>query len=173
MASSSSKSSSTKGDVLEGGGVSLNVTWILRWTDGAMFDKSKVECYNCHKNRHFARECRAPRNQDYKNKKSSRRSVHVEMTTSKALVSCDGLGGYDWSDQAEEGPNYALMAYLSSSSDSEMSLLLASVEDCKAISSSDRALYDCNYYLKTVSHCFKGWLNTVVEQCSKGESSKL
>ncbi|GJU50062.1 hypothetical protein Tco_1219617 [Tanacetum coccineum] len=35
------------------------------------------------------------------------------------LVSCDGLGGYDWSDQAEEGPNYALIAYSSSSSDSE------------------------------------------------------
>ncbi|GKE11517.1 hypothetical protein Tco_1415068, partial [Tanacetum coccineum] len=34
-------------------------------------------------------------------------------------VSCDGLGGYDWSDQAEEGPNYALMAFLSLSSDSE------------------------------------------------------
>ncbi|GKG16371.1 hypothetical protein Tco_0358694, partial [Tanacetum coccineum] len=33
------------------------------------------------------------------------------------LVSCDGLGGYDWSDQAEEGPNYALMAYSSSNSD--------------------------------------------------------
>ncbi|GJV87859.1 hypothetical protein Tco_1531797 [Tanacetum coccineum] len=33
-----------------------------------------------------------------------------------SLVSCDGLGGYDWSDQAEEGrgPNYALMAYSSS-----------------------------------------------------------
>ncbi|GKC63725.1 hypothetical protein Tco_1096323, partial [Tanacetum coccineum] len=31
------------------------------------------------------------------------------------LVSC----GYDWSDQAEEGPNYALMAFLSSSPDSE------------------------------------------------------
>nr|GEY51961.1 hypothetical protein [Tanacetum cinerariifolium] len=28
------------------------------------------------------------------------------------LVSSDGLGGYDWSDQAEEGPtNFALMAY--------------------------------------------------------------
>ncbi|GKG45757.1 hypothetical protein Tco_0498203, partial [Tanacetum coccineum] len=29
------------------------------------------------------------------------------------------LGGYDWSDQAEEGSNYALMAYSSLSSDSK------------------------------------------------------
>ncbi|GJV73261.1 proline-rich receptor-like protein kinase PERK9 [Tanacetum coccineum] len=66
------------------------------------FDKSKVECYNCHKKRYFARECRAPRNQDNKNKEISRRSVHVEISTSTTLVSCDGLGGYDWSDQAKE-----------------------------------------------------------------------
>ncbi|GKC12119.1 ribonuclease H-like domain-containing protein [Tanacetum coccineum] len=83
------------------------------------FNKSKVECYNCHKRGHFAREYRAPTNQDNNNKESSRRSVHMETSTSIALVSCDGLGGYDWSDQAEEGPNYALMAYSSSSSDSE------------------------------------------------------
>ncbi|GKC31912.1 hypothetical protein Tco_1039206 [Tanacetum coccineum] len=38
-----------------------------------------------------------------------------------ALNLSDGLGGYDWSDQAEEGPNYALMAYSFSSSDSEVS----------------------------------------------------
>ncbi|GJT13749.1 hypothetical protein Tco_0860791, partial [Tanacetum coccineum] len=31
----------------------------------------------------------------------------------KSLVSFDGLGGYEWSDQAEEGPNYALMAFSS------------------------------------------------------------
>ncbi|GJT96186.1 ribonuclease H-like domain-containing protein [Tanacetum coccineum] len=85
------------------------------------FDKSKVECYNCHKRGNFTRECRALRNQDNKNKKSSRRSVPVETSTSKDLVSCDGLVGYDWSDQAEKGPNYALMAYSSSSSDLEVS----------------------------------------------------
>ncbi|GJT08800.1 putative ribonuclease H-like domain-containing protein [Tanacetum coccineum] len=59
------------------------------------FDKSKVECYNCHKRRHFAKECRALRNQDNKNKESLRRSVHVETSTSTALVSCDGISGYD------------------------------------------------------------------------------
>nr|GEU72723.1 hypothetical protein [Tanacetum cinerariifolium] len=85
------------------------------------FDKSNVECYNCHKRGHFARECRASRNQDNKSKESSRRSVPVETSTSTDLVSCDGLGGYDWSDQAEEWPNYALIAFASLSSDLEVS----------------------------------------------------
>ncbi|GKC34673.1 hypothetical protein Tco_1047057, partial [Tanacetum coccineum] len=35
------------------------------------------------------------RNQDNKNKESSRRSVPMETSTSITLVSCDGLGGYD------------------------------------------------------------------------------
>ncbi|GKC14022.1 putative ribonuclease H-like domain-containing protein, partial [Tanacetum coccineum] len=59
------------------------------------------------------------KNQDSRNKETTRRTVPVEETTSNALVSqCDGFG-YDWSDQAEEGPtNFALMAYTSSSSSS-------------------------------------------------------
>ncbi|GJX59522.1 hypothetical protein Tco_0290912 [Tanacetum coccineum] len=64
---------------------------------------------------------RAPRNQDNKNKESSRRSVLVETSTSTALVSCDGLGGYDWSDQAEEGPNYGIIGLLIFNPDSEVS----------------------------------------------------
>nr|GEW11307.1 uncharacterized mitochondrial protein AtMg00810-like [Tanacetum cinerariifolium] len=66
------------------------------------FDKSKVECYNCHKRGHFPRECRAPRNQQNKNKESTRRTVPVETLASSALVSYDGLGGYDWSNQAKD-----------------------------------------------------------------------
>ncbi|GJV82505.1 hypothetical protein Tco_1522403 [Tanacetum coccineum] len=34
---------------------------------------------------------------------NTRRSVSVETNTSNALISYDGLGDYDWSDQAEEG----------------------------------------------------------------------
>ncbi|GJW55861.1 retrovirus-related pol polyprotein from transposon TNT 1-94 [Tanacetum coccineum] len=85
------------------------------------FDKSKVECYNFHKRGHFARECRAPRNQENMNWENTRRVVPVETTTSNVLVSCDG-SGYDWSDQAEEGlTNFALMAYSSTSSNSKVS----------------------------------------------------
>ncbi|GJZ17437.1 hypothetical protein Tco_0553560 [Tanacetum coccineum] len=96
------------------------------------FDKSKVECYNRHKRGHFARECKAPRNQENRNRENTR-SVPVETNTPNALISCDGLGGYDWSDQAEEGPtNLALMAYSSISSNSKISTDLNCLESVEA-----------------------------------------
>ncbi|GKD92205.1 hypothetical protein Tco_1372042, partial [Tanacetum coccineum] len=61
----------------------------------------------------------APR--ENKNKEPVRRNVTVETTKTKALVAQDGHG-YDWSDQAKEGPiNFSLIAYTSSGSSSSLS----------------------------------------------------
>ncbi|GJX01240.1 ribonuclease H-like domain-containing protein [Tanacetum coccineum] len=86
------------------------------------FDKTKVEYYNCHRRGHFARECMAPRNQGNRNKDAPRRNAPVDTSTTNALVVQDGIGGYDWSFQAEEGiTNFALMAYTSQGSSSSSS----------------------------------------------------
>nr|GFA34907.1 hypothetical protein [Tanacetum cinerariifolium] len=91
----------------------------MNGNDSVTFDKTKVECYNYHKRGYFVRECRAPMGHDNRSRDVTRKTVPVEIPNSSALVSCDGLGGYDWSDQAEEGPtNYAPMAYSTSSASS-------------------------------------------------------
>ncbi|GKB25762.1 retrovirus-related pol polyprotein from transposon TNT 1-94 [Tanacetum coccineum] len=66
----------------------------INGSDTAGYDKSNVDCFNYHKMGHFARECRGPRNQDSRNKNqdSSRRTVNVEETSSKAMVAIDGAG---------------------------------------------------------------------------------
>nr|GFA06385.1 hypothetical protein [Tanacetum cinerariifolium] len=101
-------------------------------------DRSKVECFNCHKNKHFARECKAPKNQENRGRQYGRKTVPVENPTKNGLIVQDGFGGYDWSFQAkEEHPtNYALIALTSlgssSSSDSEVKTRLGYKADSPA-----------------------------------------
>ncbi|GJY19209.1 ribonuclease H-like domain-containing protein [Tanacetum coccineum] len=91
----------------------------INGSDTAGYEKSKVECFNCYKMRHFARECRGAMNQKSRarNQDNSRRTVNVEDISSKAMVAIDEAG-FDWSYMADEEvpTNLAFMAF----SDSEV-----------------------------------------------------
>ncbi|GJR35919.1 ribonuclease H-like domain-containing protein [Tanacetum coccineum] len=84
------------------------------------FDKTKVECYNCHKTGHFARECRTKGNQD-----SRRRDAWNSGNK-------DGR-------RSEEEEDYALMACNSSGSDTEVT---SYSNECKESYAKLKKLYD-------------------------------
>ncbi|GJZ77708.1 ribonuclease H-like domain-containing protein [Tanacetum coccineum] len=67
---------------------------IIDGSSTAGYDKSKVECFNCHKMGHFSRECRAPRSKDNRNwnQGSSSKAVRIEDASEKAIRAIDGAG---------------------------------------------------------------------------------
>nr|GEV23645.1 ribonuclease H-like domain, Gag-pre-integrase domain protein [Tanacetum cinerariifolium] len=121
----------------------------LKWQVPVGFDKTKVECFNCHKMRHFTRDCKAKGNQDNrrrdagyngnKARDNGRRPVYQD--DSKALVTINGED-IDWSGHVEEdAPNYAMMAYSSSNSSSDNEVKSCS-KTCEESYARLKKLYD-------------------------------
>nr|GEU45387.1 ribonuclease H-like domain-containing protein [Tanacetum cinerariifolium] len=64
----------------------------IQGTDVAGFDKSKVECFNCHKMGHYAREYRAPKSQDKGRRNNYKQGSKVKEQAPKALMAIDEVG---------------------------------------------------------------------------------
>ncbi|GKA29940.1 putative ribonuclease H-like domain-containing protein [Tanacetum coccineum] len=105
---------------------------------------------------HFARKCRAPRNQGNRNGDAPRRILLVETPTNALVVQYE-IGGYDWSFQAEKGrTNFALIAHLSSGS------------SCS--SSSDSKVHTCS---KDFLKSYKTLQKQYDQQCDALKNSNL
>ncbi|GJW17410.1 putative ribonuclease H-like domain-containing protein [Tanacetum coccineum] len=84
----------------------------LKPKNGITFDKSKIECFNCQKLGHFARECRFAKYQENRaNGRNEKRIVAIEDSNSKALVATDNNEDIDWTKEFDAEPvTYAMMA---------------------------------------------------------------
>ncbi|GJZ51032.1 ribonuclease H-like domain-containing protein [Tanacetum coccineum] len=84
----------------------------LKPKNGITFDKSKIECFNCQKLGHFARECRFAKYQENRaNGRNEKRIVAIEDSNSKALVATDNNEDIDWTKEFDAEPvTFAMMA---------------------------------------------------------------
>nr|GEZ93003.1 ribonuclease H-like domain-containing protein [Tanacetum cinerariifolium] len=94
------------------------------------FDMNKVECYNCHRKGHFARECRSP--------KDPKRPSAAEPQRRTSY-------------QAEEEPaKFALMAFSSSSSSTDNETGLESVEARLLVYKQNESVFEENIKLLNI-----------------------
>ncbi|GJU60781.1 ribonuclease H-like domain-containing protein [Tanacetum coccineum] len=103
------------------------------------FDKTKVECYNCHKTGHFARECRTKednRRRDGWNPGNKDGKRTEKREESRAMVTVDGEC-VDWTAHTEEDENFAFMASNSSGSNTQVCS-----NECKESYANLKRLYD-------------------------------
>ncbi|GKD32830.1 ribonuclease H-like domain-containing protein [Tanacetum coccineum] len=84
----------------------------LKPKNGITFDKSKIECFNCQKLGHFARECRFAKYQENRaNGRKEKKIVAIEDSNSKALVAKDNNEEIDWTKECDAEPvTFAMMA---------------------------------------------------------------
>ncbi|GJW99913.1 ribonuclease H-like domain-containing protein [Tanacetum coccineum] len=84
----------------------------LKPKNGITFDKSKIECFNCQKLGHFARECKFAKYQENRaNGRSEKKIVAIEDSNSKALVATDNNEDIDWTKEFDAEPvTFAMMA---------------------------------------------------------------
>ncbi|GJU41497.1 putative ribonuclease H-like domain-containing protein [Tanacetum coccineum] len=77
----------------------------LKPKNGITFDKSKIECFNCQKLGHFARECRFAKYQENRaNGRQEKKIVAIEDSNSKALVATDNNEDIDWTKEFDAEP---------------------------------------------------------------------
>ncbi|GJU85511.1 putative ribonuclease H-like domain-containing protein [Tanacetum coccineum] len=86
------------------------------------FDKTKVECFNCHRRCHFAKECRATRNQGN-------------------IMEMKGIGAGTTPEAQDEPTEFAFMAYTSNSLGSDTELGLESIEAQLVVHQKNEVVY--------------------------------